>query len=484
MSRYDAIVVGSGPNGLSAAIVLARAGLSVLLREANETIGGGTRSLELTRPGFVHDVCSAVHPMAVASPLFRSLPLPEFGLQWINPPIAIAHPLDNAPPACLALSMQETGATLQRDSAAWRYLFAPLVRRWDQLIPEILAPAIHVPGHPFAMAAFGMCALWPASALARTVFRGEHARALFAGLAAHSIVALEELATSAIGLVLGTAGHAAGWPIPEVAPNKLPTLSPPAFARSEGTLETGAEVEVLESLPSARAVLLDLTPRQVIRVGGGRLPADYLRNLGRYAYGPGIFKIDWALSEPIPWKDPDCRRTATVHLGEYTPGNRSQRKRRVEGPPFGKAVRASGTAESVRFVARSGRSPYGLGLLPCAEWLHARYDGGYRVAGRPLRSRLSRYNSRAVHQELRATGTIEQQPRRRRHRWGSQQPGPTACPPGDGGGPVPNACRRLVSMFGLNAARWWGARHVRIPRGTFRFEEYLSFETGVKKNAY
>jgi phytoene dehydrogenase-like protein len=315
MSGYDAIVVGSGPNGLSAAIELARAGLSVLVREANETIGGGTRSLELTLPGFLHDVCSAVHPMAIASPFFRSLPLDDYGLEWIDPPLSLAHPFEDSPPASLERGMDETGATVEPDSAAYRRLLAPLVRDWDKLVPEILAPPLHFPHSPLVMAAFGLRALWPASILARTVFRGERARALFAGLAAHSIVALDQPATAAIGLVLAAAGHAGGWPIPRSGSQRIADALAGYLRSLGGVIETNANVDAIESLPAARAVLLDLTPRQVVRVCGRRLPANYLRSLSRFSYGPGVFKIDWALAEAIPWKYPQCRRTATLHLG-------------------------------------------------------------------------------------------------------------------------------------------------------------------------
>jgi phytoene dehydrogenase-like protein len=300
---------------LSAAIELARAGLSVLVREANATIGGGTRSLELTLPGFVHDVCSAVHPMAIASPFFRSLPLRDYGLEWIDPPVALAHPFEDAPPASLERGVEATAATVEPDGAAYRRLVEPLVRDWAKLAPEILAPPLHLPRHPFAMAGFGLRALWPATTLARTVFRGERARALFAGLAAHSIVALDQPATSAIGLVLAAAGHAGGWPIPTGGSQRIADALAGYLRSLGGVIETNAKVEALENLPPSKAVLLDLTPRQVVRVAGRRLPANYARSLSRFSYGPGVFKIDWALSEAIPWKYPECRRTATVHLG-------------------------------------------------------------------------------------------------------------------------------------------------------------------------
>jgi phytoene dehydrogenase-like protein len=312
---YDAIVVGSGPNGLSAAIVLARAGLSVLVREANETVGGGTRSLELTLPGFLHDLCSAIHPMAVASPFFRSLPLATHGLEWIQPPLPLVHPFGDSPPAVLARDIDAAGATVSPDSSAYRRLLAPLVRHWDELVPEILAPMLHLPSHPISLARFGLRALWPAAGLGRAAFHGYRARALFAGLAAHSIVALEQPGTSAIGLVLAAAGHACGWPVPRGGSQQIAEALAAYFRSLGGTVETNAPVDAIESLPPARAVLLDLTPRQVIRIAARRLPEKYLRSLATFSYGPGVFKIDWALAGPIPWTDPECSYTATLHLG-------------------------------------------------------------------------------------------------------------------------------------------------------------------------
>lgn len=338
MSLYDAVVVGSGPNGLSAAIVLARARLSVLVLEANATIGGGTRSLELTLPGFLHDVCSAVHPMAVASPFFRSLPLRDYGLEWIDPPLSLVHPFEDSPPAWLERGVDATGATVHPDTDAYRRLLAPLVRHWEQLVPEILAPPLHLPSRPFTLAGFGMRALWPASTLARMAFRGKRARALFAGLAAHSIVALEKPATAAIGLVLAAAGHACGWPIPRTGSQRIADALAGYLRSLGGVIETNAKVDAIENLPPSRAVLLDLTPRQVMRVAATRLPANYLRSLGRFSYGPGIFKIDWALAEPIPWTYPECLRTATLHLGgnleEIEAGERDAWAGRHSEKPF------------------------------------------------------------------------------------------------------------------------------------------------------
>jgi phytoene dehydrogenase-like protein len=338
MSSYDAIVVGSGPNGLSAAIVLAQAGLSVLLREANSTLGGGVRTLELTLPGFHHDIGSAIHPMAAASPFFQSLPLQDHGLEWIHPPLPLVHPLGGAPPAVLERSVEATGATISPDSAEYRRLVEPLVRNWKFLVPEILSPPIHIPSHPFAMGQFGLRALLPAATLNSLAFKGDRAKALFAGLACHSIVPLDTLASSAIGLVMAMSGHAVGWPLPRGGSQQI-TNALASYLRSlGGVIETDAPVDSIESLPPTKAVLFDISPRQLIRIAGSRLPTGYVKSLNNFAYGPGIFKIDWALSEPVPWVDPECSRTATLHLGglanEITAGERDSWIGKTPTRPF------------------------------------------------------------------------------------------------------------------------------------------------------
>ncbi|QHN04901.1 NAD(P)/FAD-dependent oxidoreductase [Granulicella sp. WH15] len=338
MTSYDAIVVGSGPNGLAAAIVLAQAGLSVLVREANSTLGGGARTLELTLPGFHHDIGSAVHPMAAASPFFQTLPLADHGLHWIQPPLPLVHPLDGAPPAILERSIEATGASLGPDADAYRRLIEPLVREWNRLVPEILSPPIHIPQHPFAMAQYGLRALLPGATLNSLAFVGDRAKALFAGLACHSIVPLESMASSAIGLVMAMSGHAAGWPIPQGGSQQI-TNALASYLRSlGGTIETDAPVHTTDELPAARALLFDLTPRQVARIAVKRLPAGYIQSLNRFSYGPGVFKIDWALSEPVPWTYAACSRTATLHLGgtaeEIMAGERDSWNGRTPTRPF------------------------------------------------------------------------------------------------------------------------------------------------------
>ncbi len=311
---YDAIVVGSGPNGLAAAIVLARAGCSVLVLEAAQMIGGGTRSAEVTLPGFVHDLCSAIHPTAVVSPFFRTLPLQEHGVDWIYPPAALAHPFDDGTAALLEQSIQATGQGLGADAPAWRALMTPLVERAEALFWEILGP-LRLPRHPIALARFGLPAVRSASGLARAQFQHPRARALFAGLAAHSILPLHWPCTAAFGLVLGVAGHAIGWPCARGGSQAIANALAAYLRTLGGEIETGRRVAAITELPPARVVLFDVTPRQLVRIAGERLPSGYRRRLERFRYGPGVFKVDWALDGPIPWKAPECARAGTVHVG-------------------------------------------------------------------------------------------------------------------------------------------------------------------------
>ena len=313
--RYDAVVVGSGPNGLAAAITLAREGRSVLVREAEETIGGGVRSAELTLPGFVHDTCSAIHPMAAASPFFRDLPLDRHGLEWINPPAAVAHPLDDGSAVVLERSVAETAAQLGPDADAYRRLIGPLVYAWPRLEPSLLAPLVRLPRHPIAMARFGLRAIRSARGLSEGAFAGERARALMAGLAGHGILPLEQAATGAFALVFALTGHAIGWPFPRGGAQRLADALASHLRSLGGEIETGAPVESIAALPPSRAVLCDVTPRQLLTMAGDRLPPRYRRRLLRYRYGPAAFKLDWALDGPIPWRAPECARAATVHLG-------------------------------------------------------------------------------------------------------------------------------------------------------------------------
>ncbi len=310
----DAVVVGSGPNGLAAALTLARAGLCVTIFEQGATIGGGTRSEPLTLPGFLHDVCSAVHPLGVASPFFQSLPLEEYGLQWIHPEIQLAHPLDDGTAALLDRGLEETATALGSDAGCYRHLMAPLVRDWPLLAPDLLAPC-HFPQHPLPFALFGMRAALPAELLGRMTFKTAGARALFAGMAAHSFLPLNRPLSAAFGLILGALGHVAGWPVAKGGSRMIGEAMALYFRSLGGEIVTGCAVASLDELPAAPIVMLDLTPRQLLALGGSRLPAAYRNRLQKYRYGPGVFKVDWALKAPIPWSAAGCRRAGTVHLG-------------------------------------------------------------------------------------------------------------------------------------------------------------------------
>jgi phytoene dehydrogenase-like protein len=311
---YDAVIVGSGPNGLAAGIALAGAGLSTLIVEGAATPGGGARSAELTLPGYVHDVCSTVHPLAYASPFFRLLSLERFGLQPIESPAPVAHVFGRGTVVTLERSLARTAERLGRDAAAYRRLLAPFVEHFDELMAMILGP-LRWPAEPLLLARFGLRALRSLRGLARDSLHTPEARALLAGLAAHSMLPLEDVATASFALVLASAGHAVGWPITRGGSRSLVDALVARFRELGGELELGRPVARLSELPRARAFVLDVTPRQFLELAGSDLPAHERRRLERFRYGPGVFKIDWALSEPVPWSNPECARAATVHLG-------------------------------------------------------------------------------------------------------------------------------------------------------------------------
>lgn len=315
LSPREVYVIGSGPNGLAAAIELARAGFSVTVLEAADTVGGGTRTAELTLPGFRHDICSAIHPLAVASPFFKQLPLERHGLSWINPPAALAHPFDDGTAAVITRDLDETSRTLDpKDAAAWLRLFSPLTRSWETIAPDLLAP-FGWPKHPFATARFGVAALLSARGLAEANFKGERARGLFAGLAAHSFLPLEQPGTAAFGLILAILGHVVGWPVAAGGSDRIALALAEYLMSLGGKIVTGRPVVTLDEFPAGSLFMMDVTPRQLLSMAGTRLDPGYRERLESYRYGPGVFKVDWALSAPIPWKAPDCARTATVHLG-------------------------------------------------------------------------------------------------------------------------------------------------------------------------
>jgi phytoene dehydrogenase-like protein len=312
-AKYDCVVVGAGPNGLASAIALAREGLSTLLVEAEDTAGGGARSLPLTIPGYLHDVCSSVHPLGLASPFFRTLGLEKHGLSWVHPPCALAHVLRDGTAVLVERSVDATAAQLGRDRGVYRRLIEPFVERFDELLPMILGP-LGVPSSPLLLARFGLAGLRSMRGIAEARFSDPQGPAMLAGIAAHAMVPLEGRATASFGLVLAASAHAVGWPIARGGSQAITDALVSCFRELGGEVLTGHPVERLDQLPSARAYVLDVTPRQLLRMAGDRLSALYRARLGRFRYGPGVFKMDWALDGPIPWIDPACGRAATVHL--------------------------------------------------------------------------------------------------------------------------------------------------------------------------
>jgi phytoene dehydrogenase-like protein len=313
---HDAVIVGSGPNGLSAAIALAREGKSVLVLEGKETIGGGARTEQVTLPGFHHDICSAIHPMSMVSPFIRVLPLAEHGLEWAWSPAAIAHPLDDGSAATLELSLDATAARLGEDEAAYRKLMKPFAAKAGMLFDEILRPigALPPPRHPFLLAHFGLVGLQSAMQLAKR-FKTPHARALLGGSAAHSFLPLDRTGSASFGLALILAGHATGWPAAKGGSVAIVGAMASYLRSLGGEIRTGHVVRSLRDVPESRAVLFDTSPYQLADIAGDALPPGYVRKLRRFRFGPGAFKVDWALDGPIPWRAPECARSATVHVG-------------------------------------------------------------------------------------------------------------------------------------------------------------------------
>src|ERR1700733_5513179 len=315
VQHKKACVIGAGPNGLAAAIVLAQAGLEVEVFEAESQPGGAARTMELTMPGFHHDFGSAVHPMAVGSPFFSTLPLHDYGLEWIHSPAPLAHPLDDGAAVLLERNFDDAQAAFGEDGAAWRGLMEPLAERWPELARDILRPLLSWPRHPFLLARFAMNALPSASFVARQRFRTERVRALFAGLSAHSVLNLNRTLSASFGVVMGVSAHAVGWPIPRGGAQSITNALSGYLAALGGRIHTSTRIEDLRQLPPCDLTLCDLTPQQLLHVSGEKLSPSYRKRLKQYRYGPGVLKVDYALSGSIPWTATECLRAATVHVG-------------------------------------------------------------------------------------------------------------------------------------------------------------------------
>jgi phytoene dehydrogenase-like protein len=367
-SEYDAVVVGAGPNGLAAAITIARAGRRVLVLEAAPTVGGGARSSASTAPGFVHDVCSTVHAFGAVSPFFASLPLHEHGVEWLEPDVAVAHPLDDGPAAFAVRSLDETAAA--SGGARYRRLMAPIVAGWDDLASDALGSLVRVPRHPLTLARFGLPALLPATTLGRWL-RDERTAALVAGCAAHAFLPLEHALTSSFALMLLGSAHVGGWPVVRGGSQVLADALAAVLVSHGGEVRCSSPVASMRDVPPARAVLFDLVPRQVAAIAADRLSARWHRRAMRYRHGPGVFKIDYALDGPVPWRDEACRRAGTLHLGgtmaEVRASEHDATHNRHAERPFVLAVQAS--------VVDPTRAPAGKHTL----WAYCHVPNGSTV---------------------------------------------------------------------------------------------------------
>lgn len=371
VKNYDAIIIGSGPNGLAAAIRLAQAGKRVLVYEANETIGGGSRSAELTLPGFIHDTCSAIHPLGIGSPYFKTLPLEKYGLEWIQPSAPLAHVWDDGTAVIIERNVKQTALNLGRDGAMWARIFSPLTSRWDSLAPMILGSLLRFPRNPFLLGYFGVWALWSAKFFARTLFKEEKTRGLFAGLAAHSTLALEEPLTASFGLVLGLTAQAVGWPLPRGGSQKISDALAAHLRALGGEIITNSRVENMNALPDANAYVFDVTPKQLLQIAGDKLRGTYKTQLQNFRYGPGVFKLDYALDAPVPWKAKEALRAATVHIGptldEISASERATQNGSVTATPYVLVVQTS--------LFDDSRAPHGKHTL----WAYAHVPNGSAI---------------------------------------------------------------------------------------------------------
>ncbi len=365
---HDAVVVGAGPNGLAAAITLAYAGRSVVVLEAADTVGGGTRSAPLTLPGFMHDVCSAVHPLGFASPIIESMPQAELGLRWLQPELPLAHPLDGRPAAVLHRSVSETAEQFGAGAHRYRRLLDPLLERWEPILHSVLQPLLSRPRHPLMLARFGMRALPPATAIGRYL-RDESASALFGGCAAHAFLPLSRPLTGSFGTILLMSGHAVGWPV-AAGGSQAVADAMAAYLRSlGGEIRTGTNVTALADVPAHRVVLFDTHPQHLASIAADDLPSRYRRQLTRFKSGPAAWKVDYALDGPVPWTDEACRRAGTIHLGgtsaEIAAAEADVARGRMPERPFVVAAQPS--------IVDPSRAPAGKHTL----WAYAHVPNGY-----------------------------------------------------------------------------------------------------------
>jgi phytoene dehydrogenase-like protein len=364
----EAVVVGSGPNGLACAVALAREGVRVTVLEAEETIGGGTRTSELTLPGLLHDHCSAVHPMGAGSPFLRALELEKHGLEWRYPEVDLAHPLDDGSAGVLVRSIEETAAGLGGDGRAWRRTFGAASASFEALNEDLLRPVLHLPRHPIRLGRFGLAAALPATMLTRR-WKGPQARALFGGVAAHAMAPLTGPMSSAVGMALISACHRFGWPVARGGSRAISDALASVLAEHGGTIETGVRVTSMTDLPKAEIVVFDLAPGAIAEIAGERLPAPVRRAYRRYRHGPAAFKVDLAVEGGIPWANEACRRAGTVHvIGDFeetVAAERAITRGQMPERPF--------VLVGQQYLADPGRSAGDLHPI----WAYAHVPNGY-----------------------------------------------------------------------------------------------------------
>ena len=471
-ARLDAVVVGSGPNGLAAAVVLAAAGLSVRVYEMAPTPGGGCRTEELTLPGYRHDVCSAAHPMAVASGFFQRFGLADRGVRLLQPEVSFAHPLDGGRAGAVWPSLVTTAIALGDDTDAWFRLFAPLVRHFAGITDEVLSPMRRLPHNPGALGRFGMLAIRSATRTASR-FSGDEARGLIAGVAAHGMLPLDRPVTGGVGILLGMLGMAVGWPVVEGGSADLVTGDVGGDHVPGGEIVTGEAVTDLAQLPAARAVLLDVAPRALVRLAGDRLPARDRRRAERFRYGSGVCKVDWALAGPVPWTADVCRRSGTVHVGGSIRRDRCFGSRGCRRPPPRAALRAVRATIGGRSHSGARGGAHALGLLSRAGRLDARLERGDGEADRSFCTWVARPRPCLRYPDGERRRGAQPELRRRRHRRRRAGSAPDLRPSGASLEPVPYGHPRRLPLLVLYAARPGCARSVRRVGGTVRPVRHL-----------